>query len=55
MVSNIVPDREKRDSDLRPWFVHLNKYYTYYQLALTLRLPSKCSIRIDQLIRQFRL
>lgn len=40
--------------DLRPWFVHLNKHYTYYQLAMTLLLPSKFSKRMYQLICQFR-
>lgn len=40
--------------DIRPWFINLDKYYTYYQLSMTLKLPSKYSKRIYQMVCQFR-
>lgn len=40
--------------DIRPWFLNLDKYYTYYQLSMTLKLPSKYSKRIYQMVCQFR-
>ena len=40
--------------DIRPWFINLDKYYTYYQLSMTLKLPSKYSKRIYQMVCQYR-
>ena len=40
--------------DLKPWFIDLDKHFTLYQLSMTLRLASKYSKRIYQMVCQFR-
>ncbi|MDF9796384.1 plasmid replication initiation protein [Catalinimonas alkaloidigena] len=40
--------------DIRRWFINLDKYYNYYQLSMTLKLPSKYSERIYQIVCQYR-
>ncbi len=40
--------------DIKPWFISLDKYFTYYQLSMILKLASKYSKRIYQMICQFR-